>query len=93
MKVFMSYVGLIVISWSLTIHLAFNYSNKKKDVLFWMKLTNDIPTRGEGDYHVVGLSKEEDRNFWLLEDKINFHWFKVMNFALVFCCLVRGRLV
>lgn len=81
-----SYVSLIAVSWSLTIQFAFNYFNEKKDTLFWLKLTQEIPTKSE--HRVAGRTKKENQTFWLLEDKINFYWFKILNSWAIFFLVV-----
>ena len=85
-----SYVGLVVFSWSLSHYVSFNYFCEEKDLLFWMKISYEIPAKCDHDYRTVGLSKEENKKFWLQENQLNFYWFKLVNNGLSFTCLVCG---
>lgn len=75
-------------SWLLTVHIAFNYLNKREDFLFWMKVTYEIPAKSDNDYRTVGLTRQENKQYWLKEDRINFYWFKLINYSLIFSCFV-----
>ena len=45
-----------------------------------MKLTFELPAKSEEDYEVAGLSREENKKFWLEENYVNYVWFRVFNF-------------
>ena len=50
-----------------------------------MKLTMELP---EGDHKVMGMSRLENRRFWICEDEFNSRCFGLMNFSIIFTSLL-----
>ena len=74
--------GIITGLWSLFFHFVFNYLNARNDhwlFRFWIILTFEVPVKNDKFYKVAGLSKKEGKNFWAKENRINYVWFRVLN--------------
>lgn len=75
--------GLLTCSY----HLVFNSFNSRNDYRlfkFWMKLTLELPVKSDRDYRVAGLSQKENKKFWLSENHVNYVWYRVMNWYILF---------
>lgn len=48
-----------------------------------MTITYGISAKSEKDYKVVGLSKEENKHFWVAEDQFNSTWYRVLNYSIL----------
>ena len=69
------------------LHYIFNYLNSKKGYYLirkWMTMSYEIPARNDEDYDVIGLSRKENKTFWLAEDRLNHRYLGL----LVNACLV-----
>ena len=53
-----------------------------------MKLTYEIPAKRERDYKVFGLSLEENKKFWLGEDRFNRIYHRFLVFTIFIYCIV-----
>ena len=77
------YLGIasaIAAIWSLFFHFVFNHLNSKNDYRLykvWMKLTLELPVKSDRDYRIAGLSMEENKKFWLMENRFNYIWSKI----------------
>ena len=77
--------------WSLSFHFVFNHLNSKNDYRLykvWMKLTLELPVSSDRDYRVAGLSVEENKKFWLMENRVNHIWSQVINYYTAFVSLI-----
>lgn len=78
-----------MIPWQFWIRYVFEYANAKNDFrLFrvWLKLTYEIPAKSERDYRVAGLPTEENKSFWMAEDRFNALFYRAANVFLTFAC-------
>ena len=88
------YLGIasaIAAIWSLFFHFVFNHLNSKNDYRLykvWMKLTLELPVSSDRDYRVAGLSVEENKKFWLMENRVNHIWSQVINYYTAFVSLI-----
>ena len=48
-----------------------------------MKLTQEIPAKSDRDYKVAGLSRAENKRFWLTEDLVFYYFHRVLGVFLV----------
>ena len=82
--------GLFIMSWELSLFLNYNYLNNNKQnlILKWMKITYEIPAKNDEDYNVIGLSKDENKQFWLKEDELNHRYNRLFNIYVVATCLI-----
>lgn len=83
--------GLVSALWALYFHFVFRHLNAKEDYRlfkFWMKLTLELPVKSERDYRVAGMSKEENKQFWLRENHINTICYRVVNWYTFILCLM-----
>ena len=76
-------------SWQFWIQWVFNYRNARDDhrrFRLWMAITSEMPPKNT--YKLVGLSREENRQFWLSEDALNYFWNKGVELTFVIFCLI-----
>lgn len=86
----MSIVGVLGVVWMFTLHFVLNHFGAKKDyylVRKWMIMMNEMPTKKDADYQVVGLSSEANKKFWAAEKYLNWLWFRVITSSLVVVCI------
>ena len=72
--------------WSLSFSIAFSYLNARKNYLLfklWVKLTHELPENSENDFKVAGLSQEENKKFWLMENNLNQIWYRLLSWYIV----------
>lgn len=54
-----------------------------------MSMSYEIPAKSIADYEVIGLSREENKKFWTIEDKLNRRYlYGVVNGCLVVIAFV-----
>ena len=85
-------IGLVMSFWLTSLFITYNYLNNYEPnlILFWMKMSYEIPAKNEDDYKVVGLSQNINKNFWSKEDAFNHRYSRVVGIlslitALAFC--------
>src|SRR5699024_8304703 len=49
----------------------------------WMKLTFEMPRRKDRYWRVAGLSRTENRSFWLRQNQFNYYFHRVLYAALI----------
>ena len=47
-------------------------------------MSYEIPAKSDRDYQVFGLSRDENKKFWLDEKRTNERWYRSMNYVLFF---------
>ena len=52
-----------------------------------MRLSYEIPVKSERNYRAVGLSTEENKRFWLVEDRFNQIYHHFLLFTIFIYCL------
>lgn len=91
MIIFAFILQAVASSWLFWIHIIFNHVNTRNDYhLFrvWMKMSNE--TKREEDDRVIGLSRRENKKFWLAEDRFNHIYYRIVNFSLFFSYFIFG---
>lgn len=71
--------------WLSLTQISFSYLNAREDhrlFKIWAQVTYEKPAKTERDYIVAGLSRKENKKFWLAEQKFNSLFNRVLNFAL-----------
>ena len=89
-------IGLVVTFWSTSLFLIFNYLNNYNPnlILFWMKMSYEIPAKNEDDYKVIGLSQNLTKDFWSKEDAFNHRYNRVLVIlSLIFALLFSIQLL
>ena len=84
----MGFVGLILASWLLSVHICFNRLNARNDYhLFrvWMRISLEFLVETG---IVTGLSREKNRLFWEAEDRFNVRFSRILNVYLFVSCIV-----
>lgn len=82
---------VISASWLFWIHVIFNDVNSRNDYhLFrvWLKMSNELPVKSDRDYRTIGLSRVENKKFWMAEDRFNHLYYRLINVALPFICVI-----
>lgn len=71
--------------WLIAIHIIFIHLNARKNYQLyrsWMKLTFEKRIDSEHGWRVAGLSRTENRKFWLTENRFNFYFYWVLYISL-----------
>lgn len=80
----MGYVGVVSISWLFFIHYILNHVSTKHNyqlIQRWMKISGELPAKSKQDYEVVGLSREENQQFWLKEQAFMARYYRIMRLS------------
>lgn len=68
------------------LHVIFNHleGRRKNYQLYkwWVRWTFEMPINDERDWRVAGLSRTENRRFWLRENRFNYYFYKIMNISM-----------
>ena len=83
-------IGMVMAFWLTSLFLIYNYLNNYKPnlILFWMKMTYEIPAKNEDDYKVIGLSQNMNKDFWSKEDAFNHRFNRVLSIFSIVVSLV-----
>lgn len=64
--------------------ILFNYLSLKRNdlILLWLRISNEIPPSDA--FHLIGLSKRENKEFWTKENEYNLLYDKILKLLIIF---------
>lgn len=73
--------GLIAATWFSALFVKFNFLNHKREDLFllFLRICNEIPYEDQKKNHLVGLTKEENDDYWRKNNKFCIIYNRVFN--------------
>lgn len=72
--------------WLIAMHIIFDHLNAKNDFelyKLWMKLTFEMPRQNERYWRLAGVSRTENRTFWLTQNRFNYYFHRVLYASLI----------